>query len=48
MRELAESVPGAIERVEAKLPADFEPFVWSSITAGLKRQAEVFLRAVSR
>lgn len=47
MKHLAESVPGAIERAEAKLPDDFAPFVWSSVTAGLRRQATAFLRAVS-
>lgn len=48
MKELAASVPGAIERAPAKLPDDLAPFVWSSITTGLRHQATAFLKAVSR
>lgn len=48
MKDLAERVPAAIERVQMKLPADLSPFVWSSITSGLKHQAVAFLRALSR
>ncbi len=47
MQELAERVPGAIERAQAKLPDDFAPFVWNSVTAGLRRQATTFLKVVS-
>lgn len=47
MRSFAESVPGAIERTQDKLPDDFAPFVWRSISAGLSRQATAFLKAVS-
>jgi serine/threonine-protein kinase HipA len=45
MTKLAEEVPGAIERVEAKLPDDFASSVWTSLTQGLKRQAAAFLKA---
>jgi hypothetical protein len=45
MTKLAEGVPGAIERVEARLPEDFASSVWISITTGLKRQAAAFLKA---
>jgi serine/threonine-protein kinase HipA len=38
MTRLAEDVPGAIDRVEAKLPDDFAPSVWTSITTGLKHR----------
>lgn len=47
MKELAESVPAAIERAQAKLPDDLAPVVWDSITTGLRRQATAFLKAVS-
>ena len=45
MTKLAQDVPGAIERVEAKLPDDFASSVWASVTTGLKRQAAAFLKA---
>jgi serine/threonine-protein kinase HipA len=48
MIKLAEDVSGAIERVGAKLPEDFAPSVWTSVTNGLKRQAAAFLRATAR
>lgn len=47
MKKLAESVPGAIERVEAKLPDDFAPSVWTNVTVGLRRQAAAFLKATT-
>lgn len=48
MQQLAAFVPDAIERAQAKLPADFAPSVWSNVTAGLVRQATAFLKAVPR
>ena len=47
MQQLAQQVPEAIRRVEARLPRDFAMPVWERITAGLKRQASAFLKATS-
>lgn len=43
MVEMAGRVPRAIEAVQGRLPADFPPRVWDSITAGLAAQAKRFL-----
>jgi serine/threonine-protein kinase HipA len=42
MLALAERVPQAIGRVEARLPKDFAASVWTSVTKGLKQQAKTF------
>ena len=47
MTQLAKDVPRAIERVEAKLPDDLAPSVWTGVTTGLKRQAAAFLKAAA-
>jgi len=47
MTQLAKDVPRAIERVEAKLPDDLAPSVWTGLTTGLKRQAAAFLKATA-
>lgn len=45
MIELVEKIPRAIAGVEKQLPSDFAESVWTSITAGLARQAKTFLDA---
>jgi serine/threonine-protein kinase HipA len=47
MLELVAAIPQAIARVEKRLPKDFAESVWSSITAGVSRQAKVFLAAAA-
>jgi len=44
MQAVAQSVPTAIAAVERLLPSDFEESVWTSITGGMVKKAEQFVR----
>lgn len=44
MLDIARSVPAAIKRVEKLCPSDLKESVWTSITTGLSKKAEEFLR----
>jgi serine/threonine-protein kinase HipA len=44
MLDTARSVPEAVASVSKRLPADFKESVWTSISKGLAKKAEEFLR----
>lgn len=47
METLVASVPGAIERAQATLPADFPESIWLAITDGLRHNAARFQRGIN-
>lgn len=42
MLALVEAVGPALERTERRLPPDFPPQVWDSVSAGMRRHADRF------
>jgi len=44
MQQFVAKVPAALERVATLLPGDFPASVWEPISAGVRRQAELFQR----
>ncbi|WP_332738389.1 HipA domain-containing protein [Hydrogenophaga sp.] len=42
MQAMVQSVPAALDRVEAALPADFPQRTWSRISAGMREHADTF------
>jgi serine/threonine-protein kinase HipA len=45
MVEMARSVDKVLARVERRLPHDFPPRTWEAVHAGLRRHAQLFMRA---
>lgn len=43
MQALVRRVPAALETVASRLPADFPPAVWETVSRGLRQQRERFL-----
>jgi len=44
---IASGVNGALQRVQARLPADFPPAIWDPIAQGVKRHATQFIRELT-